>query len=68
MFLAFECYNNPTGQPTMTRFTLEIETDGSNDIINLNAPLKPRIRELKGEGILHLFIVGSTAASHHDGI
>jgi secondary thiamine-phosphate synthase enzyme len=46
----------------MTRFTLEIETDGSNDIINLNVPLKPRLRELKGEGVLHLFMVGSTAA------
>ena len=46
----------------MTRFTLEIETDGSNDIINLNVPLKSHLRDLKGEGVLHLFIVGSTAA------
>ena len=46
----------------MTRFTLEIETDGSNDIINLNVPLKSRLKDLKGEGVLHLFIVGSTAA------
>src|ERR1700683_4399075 len=46
----------------MTRFTLEIETEGASDIHNLNVPLKSRVRELKGEGLLHLFIVGSTAA------
>jgi secondary thiamine-phosphate synthase enzyme len=46
----------------MKRFKLEIETDGSNDIINLHETLKPLVRELKGEGLLHLFIVGSTAA------
>jgi secondary thiamine-phosphate synthase enzyme len=46
----------------MKRFKLEIQTDGSNDIINLHETLKPKIRELKGEGLLHLFIVGSTAA------
>jgi secondary thiamine-phosphate synthase enzyme len=46
----------------MTRFKIEIETDGSNDILNLNVPLKPHLRELRGEGLLHMFIVGSTAA------
>jgi secondary thiamine-phosphate synthase enzyme len=46
----------------MTRFKLEIDTDGSNDIINLSVLLKPHVRELRGDGILHLFIVGSTAA------
>jgi secondary thiamine-phosphate synthase enzyme len=46
----------------MTRFTLEIETDGSNDIANLSPMLKDKVRELKGEGVLHLFLVGSTAA------
>ena len=46
----------------MIRFTLEIETDGSNDIINISVPLKTRARELRGEGIIHLFVVGSTAA------
>ena len=38
-------------EPTMTRFTLEIETDGSNDILNLNVALKPHLRELRGRGI-----------------
>ncbi len=37
----------------MKRFKLEIDTDGSNDIINLHIPLKPHIRELRGEGLLH---------------
>ena len=44
------------------RFNLEIQTDGSNDIVNLSAALKPRLRDLRGEGLLHLFLVGSTAA------
>jgi secondary thiamine-phosphate synthase enzyme len=46
----------------MTRFTLEVQTDGANDILNLSAELKARVKELRGEGILHLFMVGSTAA------
>jgi secondary thiamine-phosphate synthase enzyme len=44
------------------RFNLEIQTDGSNDIINVSAELKSRLRDLRGEGLLHLFLVGSTAA------
>jgi secondary thiamine-phosphate synthase enzyme len=46
----------------MKRFKLEIETDGSNDILNVSEPLKPQLRDLRGEGVLHLFLVGSTAA------
>jgi secondary thiamine-phosphate synthase enzyme len=46
----------------MIRFTLEVQTDGANDILNLSAELKNRVKELRGEGILHLFMVGSTAA------
>jgi secondary thiamine-phosphate synthase enzyme len=46
----------------MKRFTLEIQTDGSNDIINLSNEIKTRLRDIRGEGILHLFVVGSTAA------
>jgi secondary thiamine-phosphate synthase enzyme len=46
----------------MKRFTLEVETDGNNDIINLSAGLKARGQELRGQGLLHLFIIGSTAA------
>src|SRR5450432_215501 len=44
------------------RFNLEIQTDGANDIVNLHTHLKAHSRELRGEGVLHLFVVGSTAA------
>lgn len=44
------------------RFNLDIQTDGSNDIVNVSAALKSHLRELRGEGLLHLFLVGSTAA------
>jgi secondary thiamine-phosphate synthase enzyme len=44
------------------RFNLDIQTDGSNDIVNVSAVLKSHLRELRGEGLLHLFLVGSTAA------
>jgi secondary thiamine-phosphate synthase enzyme len=46
----------------MTRFTLNIATEGNTDIINLNPLLAEKIREVKGEAILHLFVGGSTAA------
>jgi len=45
----------------MQRFTLDVETDGNNDIVNLNPPIGAKIRELKGDGIISLFVVGSTA-------
>ncbi|MDP9175206.1 MAG: secondary thiamine-phosphate synthase enzyme YjbQ [Planctomycetota bacterium] len=44
------------------RFTLEISTDGTNDIHNVSSELKIRVRDLRGEGVIHLFVVGSTAA------
>ena len=46
----------------MQRFVIEIETDGNVDTINLSPEVSKRIRELKGEGLIHLFVVGSTAA------
>ena len=48
----------------MQRFTIEIFTEGNTDIVNLHADIAKRLRELKvgGEGLLHLFVVGSTAA------
>jgi secondary thiamine-phosphate synthase enzyme len=45
----------------MERFTLEIETDGNTEIVNLNPDLTRRLREVTGDGIVNLFIVGSTA-------
>ena|SRR5690349_14119990 len=48
----------------MQRFTIEVFTEGNTDIINLNPELSNRLRDLrlKGDGLLHLFVVGSTAA------
>lgn len=45
----------------MERFTLDIETDGNTDIVNLNPELTGRLREMRGDGIISLFLVGSTA-------
>jgi secondary thiamine-phosphate synthase enzyme len=47
---------------TMQRFNLDVDTDGNNDIVNLNPELTRRIRDLRGDGLVNLFIVGSTAA------
>ena len=48
----------------MQRFTLEVFTEGNTDIVNLQTDLARRLRELNvgGDGLLHLFVVGSTAA------
>jgi secondary thiamine-phosphate synthase enzyme len=46
----------------MLRFTLEVETQGNSDATNLNPELTKRLRDVRGEGIINLFIVGSTAA------
>jgi secondary thiamine-phosphate synthase enzyme len=45
----------------MQRFTLEIDTDGNTEIVNLNPELTRRLREVRGDGIVNLFIIGSTA-------
>ena len=45
----------------MKRFTIEISTDGNSDIVNLNPELAKRIRETPGDGVVHLFVPGSTA-------
>jgi secondary thiamine-phosphate synthase enzyme len=46
----------------MLRFTLDIETDGNNDVVNLQDELADRLKNVPGVGIVSLFIVGSTAA------
>src|SRR4051795_6677574 len=45
----------------MQRFTLEVSTDGNNDVLNLSPMLRERLREHPGDGLLHLFVAGSTA-------
>jgi len=46
----------------MRRFTIEVSTDGNTDIVNLSPELVRHGHELPGDGLLHLFVVGSTAA------
>ena len=46
----------------MKRFSFTVATEGNTDIINLNPELTNRVREVKGEALLHLFVAGSTAA------
>jgi secondary thiamine-phosphate synthase enzyme len=48
----------------MRRFTFEISTNGNTDVINLTPQIVPLLREAGagGEGVLHLFVGGSTAA------
>jgi secondary thiamine-phosphate synthase enzyme len=46
----------------MKRFIIELSTDGNNDIINLSPELAEKMRDAQGDGVLHCFVVGSTAA------
>jgi secondary thiamine-phosphate synthase enzyme len=46
----------------MNRFTLHISTDGNTDIVNLTQDLTKHVRVLEGDGLIHLFAVGSTCA------
>jgi secondary thiamine-phosphate synthase enzyme len=46
----------------MQRFTLEFYTEGSTDIVNVSPELSKRIAGIGGAGVVHLFVVGSTAA------
>ena len=46
----------------MRRFILDISTDGNTDIVNLSPELARNNAQLSGEGLIHLFVVGSTAA------
>ncbi|HVT88274.1 MAG TPA: secondary thiamine-phosphate synthase enzyme YjbQ [Tepidisphaeraceae bacterium] len=46
----------------MKRFTIEISTEGDSDIINLNPELQAKLKDVQGDGVVHLFIAGSTAA------
>ena len=46
----------------MKRFVLEFQTEGSDEIVNLQAEVANHVRGLQGDGIVHLFAVGSTCA------
>jgi secondary thiamine-phosphate synthase enzyme len=46
----------------MKRFTLDVSTEGNTEVVNLSSQLAGHVREIAGEGLVHLFVVGSTAA------
>ena len=46
----------------MQRFSIDVETDGNGDTVNLSPEINKRLREIKGDGLIHLFVVASTAA------
>jgi secondary thiamine-phosphate synthase enzyme len=46
----------------MRRFTMEFDTEGNTDVINISPELSRRLAGTKGMGVLHLFVGGSTAA------
>jgi len=46
----------------MKRFNLDVETDGANHIVNLSPLIHAHVRDLRGNGVLHVFVIGSTAA------
>lgn len=43
------------------RFVLEIPTERESQLVDLTKELARRIREVQGMGLVHLFVVGSTA-------
>lgn len=46
----------------MKRFSIDISSGGNGDIIDLTPLILQHAKDLSGEGLLHLFIGGSTAA------
>jgi secondary thiamine-phosphate synthase enzyme len=46
----------------MKRFTIDVQTEGNSDVINLSPRLVAELKGSEGDGLLHLFIGGSTAA------
>jgi secondary thiamine-phosphate synthase enzyme len=46
----------------MQRFTIQVETEGNNDIVNLQQQVAQKLSAISGDGVLSLFVVGSTAA------
>ena len=46
----------------MKRFSFTVPTEGNTHVVNLNPELTNRLRDVKGDALLHLFVGGSTAA------
>lgn len=51
-----------TNHPATTRFVIELASEGGNEVINLVPEILKYSKLLTGQGVLHLFVVGSTAA------
>jgi secondary thiamine-phosphate synthase enzyme len=46
----------------MKRFNLQVSTEGNTDLANLQPELAHHVRQTTGDGLLHLFCIGSTCA------
>ena len=46
----------------MKRFSISVATEGNTDVVNLQPELARRISEFKEDGLVHLFVAGSTAS------
>jgi secondary thiamine-phosphate synthase enzyme len=46
----------------MQRITFEFVTEGNTHLVNLSPELNKRLGQVQGSGLVHLFVVGSTAA------
>lgn len=46
----------------MRRFTIDISTEGNGEVVNLTAKIAEHLKGQKGDGLVHLFINGSTAS------
>lgn len=46
----------------MKRFTIEVASEGNTDVVNLHPYVVEQLRGVTGDGIVHLFAVGSTVA------
>jgi secondary thiamine-phosphate synthase enzyme len=46
----------------MKRFVLEFSTEGNGDVVNLSAMATEQLRGINGDGVIHLFSIGSTCA------
>jgi secondary thiamine-phosphate synthase enzyme len=44
----------------MKRFIIEFSTDGNNDMLNLTPEVQQHLKGVVGDGVVHLFAVGST--------
>jgi secondary thiamine-phosphate synthase enzyme len=46
----------------MKRFIVEVSTNGDTELVNLSPEIAEHVRQEKGDGLVHLFVPGSTVA------